>query len=73
MRGEEKKVSAFKPGTGKGRQTHAGSVLFRRSVPYQFHSRKLVGDAKNCNKSLLKSQISQELNIRLENVALKGK
>lgn len=38
VRGEEKKVSAIKPGSVKGRQTHAGSVLFRRSVPDQFHS-----------------------------------
>lgn len=38
VRGEEKKVSAFKPGTVKGRQTHAGSVLFRHSLPYRIHS-----------------------------------
>lgn len=72
VRGEEKKVSAFKPGTVKGRQTHAGSVLFRRSVSHQFHSQ--TGQwCENCNKFLLQSQISRESNIRLENVALKGK
>lgn len=56
MRREEKKVSAFKPGTVKGRQTHAGSVLFRRSVPYQFHSHKLVSDSKIAINFCLKAK-----------------
>lgn len=38
--GEEKKVSAFKPDTVKGRQLHRGSALCNSSLPRQFHSCK---------------------------------